>query len=271
MNLTKTCRIDKNYHTHTVRCHHAQGSEREYIEAAIKKGMRTLGFSDHTPQPFKDGYVSSIRMVMDELDDYVGTVRALSEEYRGRIDIMTGLEVEYYQPLFDELMREISLRPIEYMILGQHFVPEEGNGFYAGNPTDSEERLAEYVNVVIRGLETGLFSYLAHPDLLNFTGDPLIYRREMERLCEYCRDKKVPLEINMLGYITGRHYPNDEFFSLASELGCSFILGCDAHSPSGLLQPWEIPGFTGFLKRNRIEYSQEMDIRLPAYPQDDVG
>ena len=38
-----------NYHTHTVRCNHARGSEREYIETAIARGMQVLGFSDHVP------------------------------------------------------------------------------------------------------------------------------------------------------------------------------------------------------------------------------
>ena len=38
-----------NYHTHTPRCRHAVGSEREYIEQAIEAGMEILGFSDHTP------------------------------------------------------------------------------------------------------------------------------------------------------------------------------------------------------------------------------
>ncbi len=28
----------QNFHTHTYRCHHAKGSDREYVEAAIKAG-----------------------------------------------------------------------------------------------------------------------------------------------------------------------------------------------------------------------------------------
>ena len=32
-----------NLHTHTPRCHHAIGSEREYIERAIAAGLDTLG------------------------------------------------------------------------------------------------------------------------------------------------------------------------------------------------------------------------------------
>ena len=41
-----------NYHTHTARCNHASGTEREYVEAAIKSGLKILGFADHTPYPF---------------------------------------------------------------------------------------------------------------------------------------------------------------------------------------------------------------------------
>ena len=43
--------LKANYHTHTYRCRHAYGSEREYIEAAIRMGIAELGFSDHVPCP----------------------------------------------------------------------------------------------------------------------------------------------------------------------------------------------------------------------------
>lgn len=47
-----------NYHTHTFRNHHTVGTEREYIESAIKNGFQTLGFSEHAPYRFPDGHVS---------------------------------------------------------------------------------------------------------------------------------------------------------------------------------------------------------------------
>ena len=46
-----------NYHTHTWRCRHADGTEREYVETAIEAGLKILGFSDHTPQVYPGGYV----------------------------------------------------------------------------------------------------------------------------------------------------------------------------------------------------------------------
>ena len=41
-----------NYHTHTRRCRHARESEKEYVEEAIRSGLKVLGFSDHTPQVY---------------------------------------------------------------------------------------------------------------------------------------------------------------------------------------------------------------------------
>ena len=43
-----------NYHTHTVRCRHASGTDREYVEKAIEGGIKTLGISDHAPYLFKN-------------------------------------------------------------------------------------------------------------------------------------------------------------------------------------------------------------------------
>ena len=66
-----------NYHTHTFRCNHASGTDREYVERAIETGMKTLGFSDHAPYlfPFKD-YYSFYRMKVEEIQEYADSVRA---------------------------------------------------------------------------------------------------------------------------------------------------------------------------------------------------
>ena len=244
--------ISANYHTHTARCHHAEGTEREYVEAAIECGFRVLGFSDHTPQPFPNGFVSSIRMEMDQLDDYVDTISSLKEEYADRIEIKTGLEVEYYPSCFEKLMHEIRKRDIDYLILGQHFVPEEENGFYSGWATDSEEKLELYADTVIEALETGEFIYLAHPDLLHFTGEKEIYLGHMKRLCEYAADRNVPLEINGIGASLDRWYPREDFFDLAVSSGCRVVYGCDAHAPKQVCQPESIPGMADLLQKTGV-------------------
>ena len=42
-----------------------------------------------------------------------------------------------------------------------------------------------------------------------------MYRRHMNRLCEVLKEKDVPVEINVLGLATGRHYPSRRFLELA--------------------------------------------------------
>ncbi len=171
-----------NYHTHTWRCNHATGSEREYVECAIKSGLKILGFSDHTPQPYAGDYKSLYKMTMEQLPGYVDTVLQLKEEYKSDIGIHLGLETEYYPRYWEELRSYIREFPIEYMILGQHFLGNEENDAYSGDETKDPVILRRYVDQVIEAMETGSFTYLAHPDLLYFTGDDAYYAEQMKRL-----------------------------------------------------------------------------------------
>ena len=243
-----------NYHTHTVRCGHASGTEREYIEAAISEGFKVLGFSDHTPQPYPKGFKSGIRMAMSELPDYTETLVKLRDEYKKDIQIFIGYEVEYTRKYFEPLLKELKNYPLDFIIQGQHFVEDEVDGFYVGSKTDSEERLKAYVDFTIEGMKTGLFTYLAHPDLINYTGPDDIYCRHMSKLVEASIDLNLPLEINVYGFVDGRWYPCDRFFKMASKYNPRFIIGCDAHTPKIVRQPEHIPGFVDFLTRNGIEY-----------------
>ena len=137
----------------------------------------------------------------------------------------------------------ILIRPfhLDYLILGQHFTGNESDGEPpCPRPTEDESRLEKYVKQTVEAMETGCFSCFAHPDILNFTGDPKIYRKWYEKLCVRAKELRIPLEMNMLGFVTGRHYPNSAFFRIAQEVGNEIILGCDAHEPERVANPAEI-------------------------------
>ena len=220
-----------NYHTHTARCHHASGSEREYIEAAIAGGMKILGFSDHAPQFYGEDYVSGMRMLPEEAEEYVGTLKRLSDEYKDDIKILVGFEAEYFPRLFPKLRALCAELGVDYLIMGQHCLVDEREGRWIGGPNGDEKELAFFVDQVVEGISTGAFTYIAHPDIYNFTGDEEVYRRETVRLCEAAKRLSVPLEVNMLGAKSKRHYPSERFFKIASEVGNDLIVGCDAHTP----------------------------------------
>lgn len=226
-----------NYHTHTARCNHAMGTEREYVEAAIRRGLKILGFSDHTPQYFPGDYYSTMRMRPSELLWYSGVVRKLKNEYRDQIDISLGLEVEYYPALWGTLLPRLRDAGIEYLILGQHWLGNEQGEPGSAGATEDEEVLRRYCRQVIDAMETGLITYVAHPDLINFTGKRHIYRHHVRDLCRAAKEMEIPLEVNLLGICNGRHYPNERFWEVAAEEGCSAILGMDAHAPAHILDP----------------------------------
>ena len=111
-----------NYHTHTTRCGHAEGTEEEYILTALRCGYKVLGFSDHTPWAYATpGFVSHIRMLPAQLDDYVLTLRSLREKYADRLHLHIGLEAEYFPAYLGWLKEETERLGIEYLILGCHY------------------------------------------------------------------------------------------------------------------------------------------------------
>ena len=79
-----------NYHTHTKRCMHAEGTEADYVKAALNAGLDVLGFSDHGP--FPDNRFDS-RMPYADLDEYLACMVALRPPVP--FPILKGLELEY--------------------------------------------------------------------------------------------------------------------------------------------------------------------------------
>ena len=220
-----------NYHTHTARCNHATGTDKEYVENAIQAGVKVLGFSDHAPYLFPNtDYYSTFRMKTDELFDYAESVRALQKEYAKDIRILLGFELEYYPAFHAEEMKFLSQVNPDYYILGQHFGGNEINDVYAPY-TDDETTFQAYIAQVIEGLKTGDFTYLAHPDLAGYRYSKAVYEAQYKKLCEAAKALDIPLEINLLGLRTNRHYPDRRLFEIASQVGNKIVFGVDAHAP----------------------------------------
>lgn len=243
-----------NYHTHTARCRHALGTDEEYVQSALKRGLRILGFSDHAPYVFEGTYYSNYRMYMHQLMDYVLSVEGLKKKYAGQIQIHLGLELEYYPKYLPEVLERLRDTPIEYVLLGQHFLGNEMDEPYSGAPTEDVSILKRYCDQVIEALNTGLFTYLAHPDLINFTGDRKIFREQMRRVCREAKGLGLPVEMNLYGLNLNRNYPGHDFFAVAAEEGCQVILGCDAHHPVQLEDK--------LLEQRALEFLKPYDLEL---------
>ena len=223
-----------NYHTHTARCGHAVGEDREYVEQAVQAGLKVLGFSDHCPWVFPDGYESPIRMKLREVDGYFSSLTKLRDEYRDDITIYIGFETEYIPELLEAQDRFLADYPVDYQIMGQHYTVREPGAVYCGRVARASEadQFREYVDSCIAGVESGRYRYLAHPDLMVIL-DEEVYQQEYARLCACLKAHDIPVELNCLGI--ERHYTSRAFLKIAAAHGCKAIIGIDAHQPEKLL------------------------------------
>lgn len=222
-----------NYHTHTKRCRHARGEDREYVENAIKIGIKELGFSDHAPYVFDGNYDSGYRMFLDQAEEYKSSVLSLKEEFKNDIKIYYGFELEYYKDSFKRELEYLKGFNYDYLILGQHFVGGEPYGTYVAYINEDREFI-QYVDECIEALKTGEFKYLAHPDIADYKFTPSVVDKEYTRLLEFCKENDYPVEINVLGLQTNRWYPDRKFFELAEKVGTKVIVGFDAHKPESI-------------------------------------
>lgn len=227
-----------NYHTHTKRCGHALGEDEEYVLEAIKIGIKELGFSDHIP--FPDISQPGVRMDYSLLEDYISSISNLREKYKDQIKIYIGFEAEYF-PQINSYYKEL-LQRVDYLICGQHFALADEGYLYVGRLKNDPKIVNEYVKNVIAAMESGMFSYIAHPDIFlrSYTIRDEFIESKIREICEASERTHIPLEINLEGMnrkvsyndpLGDSFYPFPFFWRIVGEYNVDVILGADVHDP----------------------------------------
>ena len=255
-----------NYHTHTKRCHHAFGSDEEYILAAIKGGYKVLGFSDHSPWKYDSDFTGRIRMPLSDFEDYYTSLTRLKEKYKDQIENKIGLECEYFPKYLDWLKGFVEEYNLDYIIMGNHFYRSDEYGPYYGHACSDNEMLTNYVDDCINAMKTGMYAYLAHPDLFMRAREEFddFTKKEARRLCESCKEMGVVIEYNLEGIKTVNRwgkisYPSPDFWMIASEVGNKAIVGIDAHDPESLENDGEFEDAVAMLKSLNIEIVEDIE------------
>ena len=248
-----------NYHTHTTRCHHATGSDEEFVLSAIKGGYQEIGFSDHTPWKYHTNYISDIRMLPEELPGYVESLRSLQEKYKNQISIKIGLECEYFPEYIHWLKGIIKEYKLDYIIFGNHHFHTDEKFPYFGRNTDSVDMLELYEESAMKGWKADYLPTLPSGFIHAFLPGIRSYCKLVSRhICRTAARLNLPLEYN-LGYeeyndihgITTIPYP--DFWKVAAHEGCTAIIGVDAHNNQYLETPFYYSRATETLRKLGIK------------------
>lgn len=227
-----------NYHTHTYLCKHATGTPGEFVSQAVKNGCLELGFSDHCPYPasFSDTW-PHIRMSVEETKTYIEQI----EEARKLADfpVYIGYECEYdkdYEEWYKELREHYKA---QYLVLGSHWMSEGSVHKYCPELYRKED-INKYIDQTIKGMQSGLYDFLAHPDLFmkGYKEWDENSKAWLTAILEAAKELQMPIEINGLGMIrepnqtsrgTRFQYPYDEFWELVAQTDVPVICNADAH------------------------------------------
>ena len=226
-------------HNHTPLCQHAIGPLEAYVERAIELDLQTIGFSDHNPLP--DGRGANVRMKESEFDYYVQRILDLRYQYRGKIEILLGLEMDYVAGLEDYLVKQIARYPFDYIIGSVHYLDPDCRfgAFTQDCPLPVDEQYTQYFAALRKLAHAGLCDIIAHFDVVKRSCRQPSARALAEipaTLAEIAR-AGICMEINTSGY---RHseltepqpYPTLPVVEQALALGIPVMVNSDAHAPN---------------------------------------
>ena len=241
-----------NYHTHTRHCD-GQGEPEDFAESAIRKGMPRLGFSGHNVLPFDTSWT----MPAERLASYLQEVRALGERYRGRLEILLGMEVDFIPDVTSPRAPRIRELGLDYTVGSVHFIgPSDGDHEWTvdgppeemaaavrdGFEGDTRRAVERYYRLLALMAETAAPDIIGHFDLVKknnrdgrwFREDEPWYCTAVDQALEAVRASGSVLEVNTGGVVrntSGAFYPSPWIVRQARRMAIPVVINADAHHP----------------------------------------
>ena len=244
-----------NYHTHTRWCRHADGEIEDYIQEALRRGLKALAITDHVPHR---GNFDPRRMQWEEFAPFNDELDRMKEKYEGQIHLIKGFECEYYPFALEDYRTFREKYGYGLLILGQHTSKDRSQDNFAPK---GERELEQYADEVIEGLETGLFTFLAHPDvaLCGYHETDAFAVGQMRRIFAACERLEIPVEINANGFRDGRRYPDRQVWEASRDYRLTYLINSDAHYVSDLCDEAGVGGTEAFARELGIAVTEWMD------------
>ena len=238
-----------DFHVHTT-FSDGDNTPEEMVRAALELGMTRLGFSDHAYAPGYESYC----MAAENITAYRETVGVLKEKYKGKIEILCGIE--------QDLDSTVSTDGYDYVIGSVHGFRFDGVPYDVDHTEEKLVRLTErffggdFIRMAesyfenVKKLADMRPNIIGHIDLLTKfnegdklfdTNDPR-YRAAAYGAVDALLPTGAIFEINT-GAISRKRrrspYPSDDILRYILSRGGKVIFGGDAHSAKTLCYQFE--------------------------------
>ncbi len=226
----------QDYHLHTKLCKHAEGEMEEYVETAIENGITEICFSDHIPLP--SGFDMEHRMSPGDMEGYIEKITILKRRYR-EITILLGIEADYIEGYEEYLEGFFSTYPLDLVIMSIHFIRKWPPGQWVFDfeytKKTIRQKYKDYLNVMTKGIRTGLFDIVGHLDLIKRHRLPLLSTNQIEvkQVLDAVSQQNMSIEVNLSGLWKPINdlYPSLDILEMVVAKGIPIVMSSDAHSP----------------------------------------
>lgn len=241
-----------NFHTHTTYSD-GKAEPEEYIKAAIEKGLRSLGFSEHAPLPFENNF--SVKDA-SQLKKYVEEIRSLGKKYKEQLNIYAALEADYIPGVsLDFKLLKDNFR-LDYIIGSVHLVKHTDDRMWFIDGPDREvwktgleslfnndirSAVRAYYHQVMEMITSQKPEVIGHIDKILmhnrnefFTEDEKWYRDLLLGCLEVAKQQNSIVEINTRGLYKKRYhtyFPGPHIMKEMHNMHIPVTISSDAHKP----------------------------------------
>lgn len=239
--------IQADTHNHTC-FSHGKNTPFEMHAAATAKGLKIIGFSEHSPRPAGFDYSNEYRDCLNShLNDYVGQVRALQKNANNSdsaCHVLFGMEMDWLDGQEEFASKACRMFDFDYLIGSVHFLEHWGfddkmSDWENLSQEECEKFYTDYFNAWERMISSGLFQIAAHPDLIKIFSIGQFHvwlskPRAMNLISKglkALREQGMAMEISSAGLrkACGEFYPAPAIVAEAARLAIPVALASDAH------------------------------------------
>lgn len=232
-------------HVHSV-FSDGRDTPRDIVISAIEKGVKTLGFSDHSYTEFDERYC----IQRDKQAEYIRTINELKNEFSDKIEILCATEQDFYSTA-PTAGHDYVIGSVHYVLIDGEYIPvdetadilmQAADKYFSGDILSLCEAYFENVGKVYEKTKCDI---VGHFDLITKfneqeqlfdENDPRYiraYRKAVDKIITDCKVFEINTGAISRGYRT-TPYPSENIRNYIRQKGGKFILSSDSHQKETL-------------------------------------